>query len=116
MSILIPLSLAKKHLNIETSFTDDDDYITELIDICLESIKVYCDQDWLDIDFTLPANTGLTELRYPEPIKWAALLMVSHLYNNREPVSFGSAIKIPYSYELLLNPYINYNRTSIENE
>ena len=41
----VTLSEAKKHLNIETSFTDDDDYITQLIKEATSNAENYIDGD-----------------------------------------------------------------------
>ena len=116
MSVLIPLSLAKKHLNIEDYFIDDDDYINSLIDISLYTIKDYCSQNWLDLDYTSLENSGKTESEYPLAIKQAVLLLIGNLYANREPVSFGSPVKIPYTLDFILQTYINYDYKYIKNK
>jgi len=36
------------------------------------------------------------------------LLMIGNLYANREPVSYGTVVKIPYSYEYLIGLYRKY--------
>jgi len=36
------------------------------------------------------------------------LLMIGNLYANREPVSYGTVARIPYSYEYLISLYRNY--------
>ena len=110
---LVTLEEAKKHLNIESYFTDDDAYISQLIDIAFFSIKNRCNNiTWVDTsgstgdkqyaDYTYSGTT------IPFVIKQAILLLVGNLYTNREPVAFSSPVVIPYTLEYLLAPYINY--------
>lgn len=36
------------------------------------------------------------------------LLMIGNLYANREPVTYGTVVKIPYTYEYLIGLYKRY--------
>lgn len=111
---IVTLAEAKKHLNIETYFTDDDSYISSLIEVAFYSIKNRCNNiTWIDssgvtsgsiefADFTISGTT------IPLVIKHAILLMVGNLYANREPVSFGNPQVIPYTIEFLIQSFINY--------
>lgn len=97
----IPLELAKKHLNIESDFTDDDGYIMGLIDVAIQAVRVHCNED---LDVLAENNGGCL----PAPLYQAALLMVGNLYQRREPL--GTGAELPLSYEYLINLYKNYNR------
>lgn len=44
----------------------------------------------------------------PASIIHAVLLLIGNLYNNREPVSYGTVVKVPYTLDYLLAPYKNY--------
>jgi hypothetical protein len=44
----------------------------------------------------------------PPAIILAMLLMIGNLYANREPVTIGSVVKIPYTYEYLVGLYKHY--------
>jgi hypothetical protein len=45
----------------------------------------------------------------PKPLKQAMLLLIGHLYNQREPVIIGSsAVKIPHTIDMLIAPYKNW--------
>lgn len=89
------LAELKKHLNIETTFTEDDTYLTTLIDVAEMSIADYC-------------NGGLTDVDpIPVTVKQAALLLAAQLYTTRTVVSFAQGYEIPYSFKFLLNPYKN---------
>jgi hypothetical protein len=102
----ISLSDAKKHLNIDTSFTDDDTYINSLINVAELAVEKHL-------------NIALSELKdegtnlVPSPIIQAMLLLIGNLYANREPVAFTSVNKVPYAFEYLLSLYRNYNEVYI---
>lgn len=93
----IQLDELKKHLNIETSFNEDDLYLSTLIDVAELSIQEYC-------------NGGLNTYtdNVPITVKHATLILAAHLYINRTVVSFAQALEIPYSFKFLLNPYRIY--------
>ncbi|WP_080902946.1 head-tail connector protein [Parabacteroides sp. Marseille-P3160] len=42
------------------------------------------------------------------PVRRAILLMIGHLYTNREPVAFANATEIPLSYKYLIDLERNY--------
>jgi hypothetical protein len=47
----------------------------------------------------------------PAGIKHAILLMIGNLYANREPISYGAVIKVPYTLDYLLGLYKNYKHS-----
>ena len=93
------LAAAKKHMNIEEAFTDDDNYINDLISVCELSISNYCDGGLDDYD----------DNDMPVTVKQATLLLIGHLYVTRTIVSFSQGVEIPYSFKFLLNPYRVHN-------
>lgn len=98
MNNYLTIEQLKQHLNIDTSFTADDDYLKALAEVAEEAVTEHCNNRF--------AN-GV-----PFPVRQAMLLMAGHLYTNREPIAIGvAANKIPLSYEYLLSPYINYSST-----
>ena len=98
--MFIPLDLAKKHLNIEEDFTEDDEYILGLISMAQEAVRVHVNEDFE----VLAENNGGC---LPTPLVQAALLMIGQMYQNREPL--GTRDKaLPLSYEYLINLYRNY--------
>ena len=42
----------------------------------------------------------------PAPIKHASLMLVDLSYNNRSPVSPQNMYQVPYTFDLLLKPYM----------
>ena len=98
----ISLELAKKHLNIESGYTDDDQYIEMLIGVAEEAVLKHTNED---IEVLMEKGGG----SIPAPIINAALLMLGHMYQNREIVATKTA-ELPLAYEYLIALYQNYNR------
>lgn len=97
----IPLSLAKKHLNVENGFTEDDEYIAGLIEAAEQAVRVHVNEDF---DVIAAKNGGCL----PTPLFQAALLMVGNLYQNREIVG-SKTVALPFNYQYLIDLYKNYN-------
>lgn len=97
----VPLDLAKKHLNIEEDFKEDDEYILSLVEVAEAAVRVHVNESFADI-----------AKRYggciPNPLLHAVLLMVGNLYTNREIVT-NKAIELPFNYQYLIDLYRNYN-------
>lgn len=97
----IQLDLAKKHLNIEEDFTEDDEYILSLIEVAESAVRVHVNEDFASI---AEKNGGCL----PPPILQAVLLMIGNLYTNREPLGTNQQ-ELPLSYQYLIDLYKNYN-------
>lgn len=102
----LTLAQIKKHLNIDTQFTDDDEYIESLGEVAEEIVSQHLRQDLSVI------ASGYND-NLPKPIVHAMLLLVGNFYANRETVAFASAYELPLSYEYLLSPYVGYGKTNI---
>ena len=92
--------ILKKHLNIDETWVEDDEYIKAL---CLAA------ENAVENHIARP----LTEItdehgKLPPAVKHAILLLVGHFYANRESVSFATASEIPLAYQYLLQPYKSY--------
>jgi hypothetical protein len=61
-----------------------------------------------DTEVDEPQDTPDDTIELPAPIKQAILLMIGNLYANREPVTYGTVIKVPYTLDYLLGLYKNY--------
>lgn len=95
----VTLNEAKKHLNIDETFTDDDLYIISLIEVAEDGIAKNC-----DIVLADQVEAGVL----PASLKHCILLMVGNLYNSRESVSFSNLMEVPYSYKYLVNLNRNF--------
>lgn len=98
----IDLDYAKKHLNIEPDFTEDDEYILGLIEVAEASVKVHCNEDFNKL---AEENGGCL----PAPLLQAMLLMIGNMYQNREPLGTRNAT-LPFNYQYLIDLYRNYVR------
>ena len=95
----VTLSKAKKHLQIDQDFKDDDEYIISLIQVA---------EDAVESNLNIPLASLLKDGVLPQSVYHAILLMIGNLYANREPVAFGTVVKLPYSYEYLIGLYKHY--------
>ena len=97
----LTLNEAKNHLNIDTDFINDDDYIEMLIDVAVNAVETHLNVSSLD-------NIISAGGKFPPAVKAAMLLLIGNYYANREPVTYGKVSSLPNSYEYLLSPYKNY--------
>ncbi len=95
----VTLNNAKKHLQIDKDFKDDDEYILLLIQVA---------EDAVESNLNIPLASLLKDGVLPKSVYHSILLMIGNLYSNREPVSFTSAVKVPYTLEFLLATYKHY--------
>ena len=97
----LALDLVKHHLNLESSFTEDDQYIMALIDVAEQAVKVHVNED---LETIAEKNGGCI----PTPIFQAMLLQIGNLYQNREIVG-AKTTALPFGYQYLIDLYRNYN-------
>lgn len=97
----ISLDLAKKHLNIEDTFTEDDEYILGLISVSENAVEMHCNRD---LETVAEENGGCL----PSPLLQAMLIMIENLYQNRGVVGTHTTA-LPRSYDYLIDLYRNYN-------
>lgn len=95
----VTVKQAKKHLQIDDDFKDDDEYILLLIQVA---------EDAIESNLNIPLASLLKDGWLPKSVYHSILLMIGNLYSNREPVSFTSATKVPYTLEFLLATYKHY--------
>jgi hypothetical protein len=96
----ITLEQAKQHLNIDQSYSIDDEYITQLIGVAEDVVSKHIDDKLIDIEI----EAGVL----PASIVHAMLLLIGNFYANREPVAFASSNEIPLNYQYLLSLYKHY--------
>jgi hypothetical protein len=82
------ITYLKHHLNIDESYTDDDEYLTLLYTAVKKRLAKHLNLPLLKFN----------EIEEEEPIKMAIFLMVGTLYNNRENVAYSNAYEVPYTY------------------
>ena len=98
---MIPIYLIKKHLNIDYSFTDDDDYLMMLENVAVKLVEKHIDKPIKDM---LDKGENLQS-----PLVQAILLQIANMYQSRESVAFSNAVEIPRSYDYILSLYKDYS-------
>lgn len=92
--------ILKKHLNIDDTWVEDDEYIKAL---CLAA------ENAVENHIARPLSEITDDHgKLPPAVKHAILLLVGHFYANRESVSFATASEIPLAYQYLLQSYKSY--------
>lgn len=94
------MNIAKKHLNIDDDFKDDDNYIISLIKVAEDAVQKN-------------ENIALNELleggELPPSVIHSILLLVGNLYNSREAATYSSVSEVPYAYKYLINLNRNWS-------
>lgn len=94
--MIVAIEELKKHLNIDPTFSDDDNYIASLEEVSVDAISVHL-------------NRALREeAEIPSAIIHAIKLMVGQLYAHREPTTSNAVNTIPYTLDYLISLYRNY--------
>ena len=97
----IPLELAKKHLNLDEDYTEDDEYILGLVAAAKGAVEMALNAS---LDRLAEENGG----EVPMGIIQAILLMVGNWYQNRE-ITGSKVAALPYNFEYLINLYKHYD-------
>lgn len=93
---MVLLEDAKRHLNVDFYYHDDDTYISSLIKVAEDAVEKRIDRK---LECIIEKNNG----ELPDTIRHAILLLVGNWYANREPVAFASANPIPYTLEFVFD-------------
>lgn len=93
----------KKHLNIDSDFKDDDEYLMDLAYAAELSVQKSVDRDLSDLE----DGDGVI----PPPLLHAALLLVGTWYADRESVTHAAASELPNAYGFLVGMYRDYYNT-----
>lgn len=97
----IPLELAKKHLNLDEDYIEDDEYILGLVGAAKGAVEKALNAS---LDRLAEENGG----EVPMAIVQAILLMVGNWYQNRE-ITGSKTAALPYNFEYLINLYKHYD-------
>ena len=89
----ITLSQAKKHLNIDDFYNEDDNYILDLIKVS---------EDVVEKRNGRPLCTCIDKHGELEPsVKHSILVLIGTYYNQRESTSPVNITKVPYTFDFL---------------
>lgn len=90
----------KKHLNINSDFHDDDEYLGYLEEVAEKVVENNIDTKLRKLE------DGDGDI--PSPLKQAMLLLIANFYANRESVAFSQSTEVPVSYKYLIDLFRNY--------
>lgn len=89
----LTLSTVRKHLNLDDFFTEDDNYILDLIKVCEDAVEKRLGRKLEDC---IDKNGELVP-----SIKHTILLLISTYYNQREATSPTTITTVPYTFDFL---------------
>lgn len=96
------LDMAKRHLNIEAAFTDDDSYIDSLISVAEEKVAAELCMSVYDMS----SINGRDNI--PSTLLHAILLTIGAYYTNREDITTIQTKPLEYGVKYLTQLYRNY--------
>lgn len=94
----LTLELIKQQLRIEPDFTDEDDLLEMYGESAEDVLLEYLNRSYEDVMEVYG--------RIPAPLRHAALMLVDNAYKERSPVSAQNMSLVPYTFDLLIKPYI----------
>ena len=118
--MIVELETIKKHLNLESDFTDDDEYIEMLEEAAELLVAKKLDTEAKTISYTDPETGEVTEVNttnldiyyssdIPALVKYAVLEITAYYYDQREPVVMNSFSKLPMRIDDICNLLGNYS-------
>lgn len=103
--MLIDLQTIKSHLNIDSEYTEDDNYLEYLEGVAKEIIEKHIDRTFDDII--------AEEVEIPQPLLHAMLIMIGNMYANRESVSYSPVYSVPNSLQYILSLYRDHSNFNV---
>jgi uncharacterized phage protein (predicted DNA packaging) len=94
----LTLERVKKHLRLDASNTQEDDLLQLYATAAEDTILNLCNRSY---DCLLECYGEV-----PKPIQNASLLLVENQYTQRSVVSPTNLSAVPYSFDLLVKPYM----------
>lgn len=113
--MFVSLERVKQHLNIESSYTGDDNYLNFLIEVAEGTVEKHICSNLYDLCKVETGSGDGETYTLPLPLQHAILLYIGDLYNSREGNAYGVSVsQVPFSYDYLLSLYKNYADTTSE--
>lgn len=106
---VIDLDIAKNHCRVESDFTLDDSLFQIYIGAAKRYVETWTRRKLYVNDTDEGYETDENRLLLDDDIRAAMLLLIGHLYANREAVNIGNITStVPFAVESLLQPYRFY--------
>lgn len=103
----LTLTRIKQQLRIEADFTEEDDLLEMYGESAEEVLLNYLNRSFDDVMEVYG--------RMPAPLTHAALMLVDTSYQYRSPVSTQSMSLVPYTFDILVKPYMRLTTCSCNN-
>ena len=94
----LTLERIKQQLRIEPDFHEEDELLEEYGESAEEVLLNYLNRTYEDVIEVYG--------RVPAPLRHASLMLVDLSYQNRSPVSLQQMYMVPYTFDLLIKPYM----------
>lgn len=103
LSGYITLDEAKEQVSVEAETTVHDNLLTRLLGAAEKHAVNFLNIDSLEDLEESPVTSPPT---IPDDVKTAILMLMAHLFDNREAINVGNIVtQVPLGYEALLWPY-----------
>lgn len=99
---IISLNLVKSHLVV--NHDDDDELIIHYENAAVSAFNTTTNRTLIKQDEALPEAIG-NVIQADDEIIQGLLLLIGHWYANRETVSSGGVVKLPYAVDYLWMPH-----------
>lgn len=100
----LQLEQIKAQLRIEPDFTDEDELLEMYGESAEETLLQYLNRTYEDIIEVYG--------KIPAPLRHAALMLVDTSYQYRSPVSAQNMSIVPYTFDILVKPYMRLTSPS----
>ena len=100
----LTLEQIKAQLRIEPDFTDEDELLEMYGESAEEVLLNYLNRSYEDIIEVYG--------HIPAPLRHASLMLVDTSYQYRSPVSTQSVSLVPYTFDILVKPYMRLTSPS----
>ena len=100
----LQLEQIKAQLRIEPDFTDEDELLEMYGESAEETLLQYLNRTYEDIIEVYG--------KVPAPLRHATLLLVDTSYQYRSPVSAQNMSIVPYTFDILVKPYMRLTSPS----
>ena len=104
----LTLERIKQQLRIEPDFNEEDDLLEEYGESAEEVLLNYLNRSYEDVIEVYG--------HVPAPLRHASLMLVDTSYQYRSPVSAQNMSLVPYTFDLLIKPYMRLASPSINGQ
>lgn len=103
----LTLEKIKQQCRIESDFTDEDSILEDYGESAEDTLLNYLNRSYEDVMSVYG--------RIPAPLRQASLMLVDVSYQYRSPVSPQNMSLVPYTFDLMVKPYMRLSDKSETN-